>query len=210
MDLDGMLDSDDITLEDLRAGLWDFCEVEVFLVVWSDLSISPVVLGYGRLGEVRSNGRSFSAELLGLRQQLQQDVGGSYAPGCDANLFDARCGLVEATYTVTGTLTSVVNRRQFTDSGRAEVSGYFDFGKMRFTTGANAGLSMEVKTFASGQFVLQLPMPFAVTAGDQYSLIPGCPKTPEACKTKFLTNNIVNFRGFPFLPGTDRITSGGM
>lgn len=210
LNLDGMLDASEITLEDLRSGKWDFCEVELFLVVWSNTSLGSINLGYGTLGEVQTNGRSFVAELLGITQRLQQQVGRIYGLGCDADVFDARCGLVAATYQVSGTLTSVTNRRQMTDSARTEADGYFDRGVITFTSGANIGLSMEIKTWSSDTFLLQLPMPFSVAISDAYTALPGCPKTPEACKTKFLTNNIVNYRGFMFLPGSDRIISGGL
>ena len=46
-------------------------------------------------------------------------------------------------------------------------------------------------------------MPFTVNTGDNYSMIAGCDKTFETCKTKF--SNTINFRGEPYVPGTDRM-----
>jgi hypothetical protein len=50
-------------------------------------------------------------------------------------------------------------------------------------------------------------MPFEVVVGDAYSLLPGCRKRlAEDCRDKF--NNVVNFRGFPHVPGINRLASG--
>lgn len=82
-------------------------------------------------------------------------------------------------------------------------TGYFDYGLITFDTGANAGLSMEVKAYTTGQIVLQLPMPHPVEVGDTYTLIAGCDKSMATCRDRF--SNLVNFRGEPYLPGLDKI-----
>lgn len=80
----------------------------------------------------------------------------------------------------------------------ANASGYFDHGKITFTSGANAGLSMEVKAYAPGVITLMLPMPFEIAVGDAYTITAGCNQSFENCKQRF--NNVVNYRGFPNLP----------
>lgn len=82
-------------------------------------------------------------------------------------------------------------------------SGWFDYGVITFTSGLNAGLSMEVKSYTVGQIVLWLPMPFVIAVGDAYTMVAGCDKTIDTCNTKF--GNVVNFRGEPYLPGVDRL-----
>jgi len=211
LDIEGVLDSTFIKEADVRAGLWDYAEIEVFVVNWADLTQGTLKQRKGRLGEVRTGRQAFLSELRGLLQNLQQNVGRLYGAACDADLFDARCGLNAASFLVTGTITSFTSARVFADSARAEAAGYFDAGKITFTSGANTGLSMEVKIFtqAGGLFELQLPMPYAVAVGNAYQLLPGCLKRlTEDCKTKF--NNVVNFRGFPHVPGLDRMVSGGL
>lgn len=82
--------------------------------------------------------------------------------------------------------------------------GYFTFGLMTMTSGANAGLSMEVGAYAPGAVSLRLSFPYPVSVGDAYSLTAGCGKRfIEDCKTRF--NNADNFRGEPYLPGTDQM-----
>jgi len=80
----------------------------------------------------------------------------------------------------------------------ANASGYFDHGKVTFTSGENSGLSMEVKAYAPGVISLMLPMPFEIVAGDTYAATAGCNRAFETCQQRF--NNVVNFRGFPNLP----------
>ncbi|WP_439891607.1 DUF2163 domain-containing protein [Ralstonia sp. 25C] len=79
--------------------------------------------------------------------------------------------------------------------------GYFAYGTVTFLTGANAGYSTEVKSFAPGVVTVALPFPFPVSAGDTYTIVAGCDRTFGTCKTRF--NNVVNFRGEPYVPGAD-------
>ena len=69
---------------------------------------------------------------------------------------------------------------------------------------------MEVKEFKNGRVVLSLPMNTSIEPGDQFEIIAGCDKTKTSCKNKF--NNLINFRGFPDIPGSDKMlkTSGTM
>ena len=65
----------------------------------------------------------------------------------------------------------------------------------------------EAARFDGTRFTLQLPMPYDIEIADAYSVIAGCDKTFATCKAKF--NNVVNFRGFPHIPGADMLVSGG-
>lgn len=109
-------------------------------------------------------------------------------------------------YTVAGNVTSASSARVFTDSARVEVNGYFDGGFLTWTGGDNSGYSMEVKTQVGEVITLQQAMPNAIVAGDTYTLIAGCDKLRATCVSKF--SNVVNFRGFPDLPGNDAMISG--
>lgn len=210
LEVQGVLDSSSLTVDDICAGIWDYATVEVMLVNWADTSMGTMTLTKGKLGRIQAGRSSFTAELRGLSQHLAQPIGRLYMPACDADLGDSRCGVTLATYTVTGTITGVTSKRAFADTSRAEADGYFDGGKITWLTGNNAGLSTEVKTYAlaGGALTLQLPMPFSVQVGDTYSMSAGCDKTAATCTAKF--SNMVNFQGFPHLPGLDRLLSGGL
>lgn len=81
--------------------------------------------------------------------------------------------------------------------------GYFAYGSVTFLTGANAGYSTEVKSFAPGVVTVALPVPFPVQPGDTYTIVAGCDRTFGTCKARF--NNVVHFRGEPYVPGADTI-----
>ncbi len=45
------------------------------------------------------------------------------------------------------------------------------------------------------------PMPAPIVTGDAFQVVAGCDKSLASCRDKFA--NVVNFRGFPDLPGND-------
>lgn len=209
LETQGVLSSSAITEADLVAGKWDYAAVEIFLVNWADLTQGTLKLRKGWLGEVSIGRDQFTAELRGLAQPLQQVIGEVYSPSCKADLFDARCKLVDTSWKVNGTVSTLVSaQRQWTDASLAQAAGYFTAGKVLWLTGANAGLTKEIKTHASGgNILLQEPMPYTVAVSDTYTIWAGCQKRYlDDCGTKFA--NQVNFRGFPHLPGNDQMLRG--
>lgn len=204
LDLAGMLDDAGITEAALNEGRYDHARVDVYLCNWADISQGVMQLRRGWLGEIKSSNGQYRAELRGLTDLLQRPIGHVYTPECRHDLGDAACTINIASYTVAGTVTAATSKTIFTDSARGEAAGIFNYGLLTFTSGANAGLKMDVKNFAAGGvFTLWLPMPNTVAVGDGYSVTQGCDKRFATCKTKF--NNALNFGGFPHLPGIDKI-----
>ena len=93
LDTQGLLDSAGITSQDLEAGLWDGAEVEIVEVNYKDLTMGHNPLRFGSLGEVQRSGLTYTAELRGLMHKLQNNIGRTVTPSCDAVLGDARCGV---------------------------------------------------------------------------------------------------------------------
>jgi uncharacterized phage protein (TIGR02218 family) len=207
LDVEGLLDDPTITEVDIMAGKWDNARIEIFQVNYRDLTAGKLALRSGRLGEVRLENGRFVAELRGLAQALARNLGELYSPTCRADLGDARCKVNLASFTVAGSVTGVTSARVFQDTSRGEPAGWFDYGLLTWTSGANSGLAMEVKAYTPGQFELQLPMPYAIAVGDAYNVHAGCQKRLiEDCKQKF--NNAINFRGEPHIPGLDQVLRG--
>lgn len=201
----GILNSSTLTEVDMLAGKWDGAAVEIFECNYADLTQGTMSLRSGTLGNVSTGAVSFKAEIRGLAQSLQQSIGELYSPACSTNLgHPTRCTVGLGPFTVTGAVTTATSSRAFTDSSRAEASDYFGAGLITWTGGLNSGASMEVRDFASGAFTLSLPMPSAIQVGDTYTAIAGCRKRAITdCKNKF--SNIVNFQGFPYVPGNDKV-----
>jgi uncharacterized phage protein (TIGR02218 family) len=166
----------------------------------------------GNLGQVTRGRTAFQAEVRGLAHKLNQSVGHAYGYGCDADLGDARCtiDLTDPLFAGSGTVASVIDARRFTVSGLGTFADtWFSGGKLIWTSGANAARAMEVKRHAVSitQVSIELwqAMSEAVAIGDAFTITAGCDKQFTTCKAKFA--NTVNFRGFPYMPGNDAITS---
>jgi uncharacterized phage protein (TIGR02218 family) len=203
LDIEGMLSSIDIQETDILNGKYDYAEVEIFMVNYEDTASGKIYLKRGRLGEVRIMRSQFVVELRGLSQHLTNHIGRICTPSCDAVLGDARCAVSMGAFTFTASVTSVTDRQKFKCGSLTQDTGYFTGGEITFTSGANNGLKMEVKDFSSSEIILALPMPNTVLVGNTISIKAGCDKTDTTCKTKF--NNLINFRGFPKVPGTNKI-----
>ena len=207
----GALSSASINESDLAAGLYDDAAIEIWRVNWTDTS-QRVLMRKGNLGQVTRGRTAFQAEMRGLAHVLNQPVGRAYGYGCDADLGDARCtvNLADAAYNGTGSVSAVTDARRFTVSGLSGFADqWFTNGRLAWTGGANNGRAMEIKRHGvSGSTVtieLWQAMSEAVQAGDTFAVTAGCDKQFATCKAKF--SNAVNFRGFPYMPGNDTVTS---
>jgi uncharacterized phage protein (TIGR02218 family) len=210
LDIEGQTFPSKITEADLLAGLYNFAEIEIFLVNYTDLSQGKLVVKRGRLGEVTLNKQMFRAEVRGLTQHLSQTIGEVFSPSCRAILGDSRCKVNVASFTVNAFVTQAINKSSFVASGLTQANGWFSGGEVIWTSGNNDNARMEVKEFSAGKVTLVLPMGKSIQVGDGFSIIAGCDKTNQACISKF--NNIINFRGEPDIPGVDKLltTAGTM
>ena len=209
-ELNGTMAAESVDEDELFAGLWDGAFVTVFEVNHRDLTMGILTLQSGNIGDVKAGRSAFTAEVRGVTQSLQSVVGRVFTKGCPwvfgsiGTTYEAACNKALGPLTVTGALTSVTSLRAFADSTRAEVSDYFGAGVITFTSGENEDVSTEIYSFASGAFVLHLPLPYNPAVGDTYSLTPGCRKRfDEDCVAKWANGN--NFGGFPLVPGSDKV-----
>jgi hypothetical protein len=102
--------------------------------------------------------------------------------------------------TESGTVLSLVSgKRRFTTT-LLKLNDFYTGGLLTWTSGLNNGASMELKDYQNinGDVSLVLPMWFAITVGDAFSIHAGCFKRIiEDCKTKF--GNSHNFQGEPYV-----------
>lgn len=208
-DLAGAISHDALSEAALENGDFDAARVELFLTDWQSPG-ERIILRSGELGEVRREGIAFVAELRGLAHRLSQTIGRTYQHLCDAELGDARCGidLTSGAWRGTGAVTAAPSRRLISASGLgAYAAGLFEGGVIVFTSGAQAGRKVEVRShgLSGGVATLQLwcDLPALPAMGDTFAVTAGCPKTWEACRARFANGE--NFRGFPFMPGNDWI-----
>ncbi len=202
LDITGVLDSPDLKEHEILSGKYDFAEIEVFTTSLTDTT-QKTIQRRGWLGEITLRGTQFVAEIRGLTQKLQCSIGDLYGPTCRATFGDNRCKAKLADYTFKGTVDVVSGRQMFTATGyhMNQEAGYFTGGKIVWLTGANAGLSMEIKEFENRRFILVMNMPHPIKESDTFNAVAGCDKAFTTCCNKF--KNAVNFRGEPHVPGVD-------
>jgi uncharacterized phage protein (TIGR02218 family) len=202
-DIEGILEFAGVSREQIRAGLYDFAEVELFVYDYEDDLIVKTI-ATGNWGESQLMDGSYKAEFRSLSQRMQQSVGNIYTAHCTAELGDKRCKVDVAPLIQSGTITSVASRLTIADSNRTEVNDYWKGGVITFLTGNNQYRSFEISASnSSGSITLFLPLSFPGQVGDTYIMKPGCDKSIDTCRVRY--NNVVNFRGFPHVPGTMEI-----
>jgi uncharacterized phage protein (TIGR02218 family) len=208
-DAQGVLSSERITETDILDGRWDNAAVEVWRVNWTDTS-ERVLLRRGAIGQIRRGRLAFVAEVRSLAHVLGQTVGRTFQASCDATLGDARCGVnLEApAFKGTGAVIDELRDRTFTASGiGAFAAGWFAFGLVEWSAGANAGRRVEVLShdLVDGVAILTLlEAPVRpIMATDAFIIRAGCDKRIATCSAKFA--NVANFRGFPHIPGQDTV-----
>lgn len=212
------LEAAGITSDDIRARLYDNARITIFLVNWANPTNSGIILQRGVVGVGGLDGRGVAKlEIRDLRQLLKQTIIEEFSVGCRADLGDARCQVDLAPLTITGAVGTVTSARLgFNSSDAINSVDWFTGGLLTFTSGANDGNAMEVRSDnGAGSLTLFEPMPHDIQVGDTFTLYPGCDKTHQVlddstvvghCKNKF--NNVLNFRGEPFIPGLNQLIRG--
>ncbi len=175
-----------------------------FAASFADMASAGPVGTYIRFG-----GKVAEAQTLGATQVVVQaaswlDLLGAnlpadtYQTSCLNTLGDARCGVALAGYGAAGQVVAGTNATTFA-TALTQPSGWFSLGKVAFTSGANTGATVTVKTFDSaGNVQLVAPLQSVPQAGDAFTAYPGCALSMADCTSKFA--NLARFRGQPFIP----------
>lgn len=194
-------------IQALHQGLLDGAELKLqraFLNSYYAPIVGVIDLFTGNISE--SNYSRFEAnlsvksELERLNIKMPRNL---WQAGCMNTLFDSQCALSKNSFSTACTALAG-GTAQLIVSDCTQVSGFFDLGTITILTGANAGERRTVKQQVSGNFLLMLPLPFALAVSDTFSAFAGCDKTMATCQAKF--NNIINFRGMPFVPTAETAT----
>ncbi|MCK0166885.1 DUF2163 domain-containing protein [Jannaschia sp. S6380] len=206
----GALSHDVIREEDLRAGRWDAAEVTAWLVNWEDTEMREILF-QGSLGEISWGGGMFSAELRGLAEALNRVRGRVFQGRCDAVLGDGRCRKALGPSFVLETTVETVERDatyRFA-THREFAPKWFERGRLEVLDGPAMGMSERVKMDRGAEdgrrITLWQALRCEVAAGTRVRLEAGCDKRAETCRLKF--DNMLNFRGFPHIPGDDWLMS---
>jgi uncharacterized phage protein (TIGR02218 family) len=213
LEVKGALSSASINDDDLAAGKYDDAYVELFWVNWSDHANADmrtlVMTGY--TGEAKRTGTAFQAELRGLSSRLNQATNRVFQRTCDAVVGDGRCrvNLSLPSYRGMGTVAQALAPRVFKALNLGTYADkWFNQGVLKFTSGPNSNVKLDMKSHSNdgaGNVYLELwSVPaFEIASGWTFEVTAGCDLTSTMCNAKF--SNIVNFRGFNSMPGSDTV-----
>lgn len=227
LEVTAFLDSSAIDEVDLRAGVYNYADIEVRQVNWADLTIGDLKIRKGTLGQITVQNGQFNAEIRGLAFWLTTAIGETFGAGCRAELGDGRCKVDMSLMQQNGTVDTSADQQHFApDSGLlmigtatptvAAPSGWFNDGVVIWTSGQNNGFKMEVTSWDGTTIKLFEPMPFPVASTDTFAIEPGCNKGTD-CNQKFVgiklldgtttgaSGNIKNKRSEDYIPGQDAI-----
>lgn len=203
----GALSDAAVTEEDIEFGRFDGAEVRAWLVNWTALE-QRVLQFRGSIGEMRRAGGAFHAELRGLTDLLNQPMGRIYQKPCTAVLGDNACkfNLNISGFRAEAEVASLIagNALQLKGGGGWD-TGWFKRGRLDVVSGQAVGLWDSIKQdeqITGGRNVsLWSGISGRLAVGDRVRLTAGCDKSMTTCRLKF--NNVMNFQGFPDLPGED-------
>lgn len=205
----GALSDAAVRPEDIEAGRFDAAEVRAWLVNWADPDVRWLQFR-GTIGEIRQAGGAFRAELRGVTESLNRPLGRVFQKPCTAVLGDIDCrfDLSAPGYRAEATPVEIEDQRVFVfDDLGGFAEEWFARGRLEILDGSGAGLWGMIKRDlvdgTSRRIELWQPLRGDIRVGDRMRVDAGCDKRLETCRLKF--NNLLNYRGFPDIPGEDWI-----
>lgn len=207
----GILSSSAVSEDDIRAGRYDRAKVTAWLVNWRDVT-QNLILFRGTIGEITRSAGAYKAELRGLTEELNHPQGLVFQKPCMAVLGDAKCrfDLGQAGFSIELPVETVVDAKFFDFANLDAFSDrWFEKGRFLVKTGAASGLVALIKNdrLTNGARSVELweTLPAPVVPGDIIRIEAGCDRRHGTCQLKF--DNLLNFRGFPGIPGEDWLLS---
>ena len=188
-------------------GALDGARVVVERIFFSDWAtpVGAVVIFSGRVSDVSGSRSAVKVDVKSDIELLNvSSPHNIYQAGCMRTLYDGGCKVNREKFTVNGRVTANSTTGTELACNLTQADGWFNQGVIKFTSGRNAGLSRTVKEHKGGRLSFALRLPFPPQSGDVFKIYPGCDKRQETCGKKF--DNIVHFRGFPYIPAADTIT----
>lgn len=221
-ELAGLVMPGGITMQQIRAGLFDAATVRVYRVNYMDLTQGHELVQYGRAGSTRFSDTGWITEFRSLMQLLRQTISIPYSTTCRARFGSKAIGSTgEASFeelhpcgrdfawSASSTITSLGSntRRIFTDTARTEADGFYFPAVVEILDGPNAGIQMEVDDFTSDTFTLALALPYTLTNGTAYRARQDCSKlwddADHGCLYHWGADRKDHFQGEPHIPVSD-------
>ncbi len=207
----GALRDAGLTEGDIMAGRYDGADLQIWEVNWADVTQRRLIFR-GSLGEITRAGGAFRAELRGLSEPLNQPGGRVYHAACSAMLGDARCrfDLDTPGYSAEVPLLAAPAPQRLRVAPVADIAaGWLAHGRLVVHSGAAEGLVGLIRedraVDGARELTLWASLRAPLAPGDMLRLEAGCDRQAATCRQKF--DNMLNFQGFPHIPGEDWLTT---
>lgn len=204
-------------LEAVDGGILDYADVEISRAYFATIPTyplpaggaatlvgSPLVIFAGLAAEIDTTHMVAAVTVRDYRTLLtRQSPPHVYQASCRHTLFDVGCTLNAASFAVSGTVAAGSTKSQIIGAALAAPggSGTYALGRIVMTSGKNNTFSRTVSDW-DGNWLLTMvnPFPFDVSAGDTFTVYPGCDKLESTCNA---FGNKVNFGGQPDIPAAE-------
>lgn len=177
---------------------------------WTQSAPEPLELMAGYVAEARPDQSMAIFQIRSNADRWNSVIGSVLSPRCRADFGDIKCGKTPTTYAATVSET-LSNMRFIVDLPDTYANDFFRFGTVEFTSGNLAGTQpIEVVAFdgATNEIEVLAPMPEAAAVADELLIRNGCSNVKESSDPLVPTcvthDNVLRFRGFDQIPGTDR------
>lgn len=224
MDVQGVLSSDLIRPEDVRAGKFTGAILLESLVDWRVPWMGTLRKAVWILGDHEQDGERFLMTASGIQERLSQSAGDNFYSACRHQLFDndyavagttpswdRGCKLDSTRFWANGTVGTVTDNRIFQITGLNVTTSNWNNGLVVFVDGNNQNICGTVRSVSGSTFTLHAPMPLPVTLLNTVLLFPGCNFLvggPNAGDCIDVYNNGKRHGGFLLTPGTARASRG--
>lgn len=205
-----------------RVGALDGATLEIHKAFMPDrggVSVGAVLMFGGRVSEMMFSRTEADVTVKSDTELLNISLPRNVCqPTCLNSLFDSGCGLSKSAFQAIGALQAGSTQTKFNVGLSGFPDGWFTVGTILFTTGANAGVMVSIKSFAAGVVYPSIPMLGAVATGDEFVIVPGCDRRQLTCGCSVLSVftatpsiDTLNSEAHPYVDG-DRVVlsnSGG-
>ena len=154
---------------------------------------------------IRQSDTRWELETSNFSYRLKRKIGIETSKYCRAIFGDSLCQFNLALVTTNNLEVQPGSTRKLLIHDSSFPQAEFQYGKVIFSTGNNAGIGRSIFSDSGAQIRLRESLPFVPQVGDRFSAIRGCAHTKLACLEY---ENVENFRAESAIPGTQGFAGG--
>lgn len=191
---------------DLITGMYNDAKVEINYAMYDDpTNILSKFIGY--VGDINIlTERVVQLEVRSILSRSQKEIPIEILQECPAIFGDSagffKCCIDLGPLTDTFTVSNVISGKVWdANFSTARDDDFYTFGKVTFSTGNLAGITLDVRSFTSSNGRVKtwvVPPGLSPDYGDTGTIVAGCDKRYRTC-VEF--GNQLNYQGYPFIVG---------